>query len=393
LKLVWKRKRSNFLLTLEIFISFLVVFAVATMAASMIGRWRKPLGFDYQNVWMGRIAFPPAAAMDEMSPEHRSVLNSLVRETRTFAEVESVAGDQMPPFGNGTWTSVLQHDGRTYEITSDTVTDDFAKVMKLHVLNGRWFAAEDETATVEPIVIDADVARSMFGTINVAGKTVSSGPDDSLRIVGVIAPYRKDGELSADSVNMVFHRLSLTSAHGRVGRNIVLRVRPGTPADFEQTLIKRLHAIQPEYPVRIQHLDQQREVTNKMYMSPAIVGGTVALFLMIMVALGLSGVLWQNVTRRTRELGLRRALGATGGSVHRQIIAEVALLTTLAVIIGVVIVAQLPILGLFKFVTPSSYTIGIVGALATIYGLTLLCGLYPSWLAGRVQPAQALHYE
>jgi putative ABC transport system permease protein len=114
---------------------------------------------------------------------------------------------------------------------------------------------------------------------------------------------------------------------------------------------------------------------------------------MIMVALGLSGVLWQNVTRRTRELGLRRALGATGGSVHRQIIAEVALLTTLAVIIGVVIVAQLPILGLFKLVTPSSYTIGIVGALATIYGLTLLCGLYPSWLAGRVQPAQALHYE
>jgi putative ABC transport system permease protein len=393
LKLVWKRKRSNFLLTLEIFISFLVVFAVATMAASMIGRWRKPLGFDYQNVWMARIAFPPAAAMDEMSPEDRSVLNSLVRETRTFAEVESVAGDQLPPFGNGTWTSVLQHAGRTYLVTSDTVTDDFAKVMKLRVLNGRWFAAEDETATAEPIVIDADVARTMFGTLNVAGKTVSSGPDDSMRIVGVIAPYRKDGELSADSVNMVFHRLSLISAKGRVGRNMVLRVRPGTPADFEQTLIKRLHAIQPEYPVRIQHMDQQREVMIKMYMAPAIVGGTVALFLMIMVALGLSGVLWQNVTRRTRELGLRRALGATGGSVHRQIIAEVALLTTLAVIIGVLIVAQLPILGLFKFVTPSSYTIGIVGALATIYGLTLLCGLYPSWLAGRVQPAQALHYE
>jgi ABC-type antimicrobial peptide transport system permease subunit len=57
------------------------------------------------------------------------------------------------------------------------------------------------------------------------------------------------------------------------------------------------------------------------------------------------------------------------------------------------VVAQLPLLGVFKIVSPPAFTIGFAGALATIYGLTLLCGLYPSWLAGRVQPAQALHYE
>jgi putative ABC transport system permease protein len=112
-----------------------------------------------------------------------------------------------------------------------------------------------------------------------------------------------------------------------------------------------------------------------------------------MVFLGLSGVLWQNVTRRTREIGLRRALGATGPVVYRQILIEVALLSTIAVIVGLVIVGQLPILGIFKFVTPAAYGIGVAASLATIYALTLLCGLYPSWLAGRVQPAQALHYE
>ena len=70
-----------------------------------------------------------------------------------------------------------------------------------------------------------------------------------------------------------------------------------------------------------------------------------------------------------------------------------AILTTLALIVGVIVVAQLPLLGIFQLVSPASFTIGLAGALATIYGLTLLCGLYPSWLAGRVQPAQALHYE
>jgi putative ABC transport system permease protein len=112
-----------------------------------------------------------------------------------------------------------------------------------------------------------------------------------------------------------------------------------------------------------------------------------------MVALGLSGVLWQTVTRRTRELGLRRALGATGSAVNRQILLEVALLSTLALVVGVIVIAQLPLLGVFKIVSPPAFSIGFAGALATIYGLTLLCGLYPSWLAGRVQPAQALHYE
>jgi putative ABC transport system permease protein len=112
-----------------------------------------------------------------------------------------------------------------------------------------------------------------------------------------------------------------------------------------------------------------------------------------MVALGLTGVLWQSVTRRTREIGLRRAMGASGPNVHRQILAEVALLSTIAVIAGSIVILQLPILGAFKIVTPAAFTLGFVTSLATIYALTILCGLYPSWLASRLQPADALRYE
>jgi putative ABC transport system permease protein len=154
-----------------------------------------------------------------------------------------------------------------------------------------------------------------------------------------------------------------------------------------------LHGIAADYPVRIQHMDQMRDLMNKAFIAPAIIGGIVASFLITMVALGLSGVLWQTVTRRTREIGLRRALGATGPEVNRQILLEVALLSTLALVVGAIVVAQLPLLGVFRIVSKPAFAIGFAGALATIYGLTLLCGLYPSWLAGRVQPAQALHYE
>jgi putative ABC transport system permease protein len=394
LKLVWARKRANALLIIEIFFSFVVVFAVVTMATSMIIRWNKPLGFDYHEVWAAHVSFPPGSTEgDEDEAPRRAALAAMLQEVKSQPQVESAAVAGAPPYNNSTWTSVLSINGHKIDVTRDTVTDDYAAVLRMPLLRGRWFTIDDDAATDDLVVIDADVAKSLFGSLDVVGKRVESGKDAFYRIVGVVAPFRKHGELSQDRENMVFDRLPLKGTHGHVGREIVFRVRPGTPADFEETLIKRLHGVAPDYPVRVQHMDQMRALMNKIYIAPAAVGGVIASFLVVMVALGLSGVLWQTVTRRTREIGLRRALGATGNEVNRQILLEVALLSTLALVIGVIVVAQLPLLGAFKIVSPPAFTIGFAGALATIYALTLLCGLYPSWLAGRVQPAQALHYE
>jgi putative ABC transport system permease protein len=149
----------------------------------------------------------------------------------------------------------------------------------------------------------------------------------------------------------------------------------------------------PDLSFDVRRLDRMRDFANRMRATPLIVGGIIALFLISMVALGLTGVLWQNVTRRTRELGLRRAVGASGTGVRRQILAEVALLATLAVIVGLVVVLQLPLIGVFAIFTPTVFTAGIVAALAVIYGITLASGLYPSWLASRLEPAEALRYE
>jgi putative ABC transport system permease protein len=394
LKLVWARKRANALLIVEIFFSFIVVFAVVTMATSMLMRWNKPLGFDYHDVWSARVTFP-AGTMDDDSAdaEHRAAVATMVREVKAQPQVESVASAGAPPYNSSTWTSDYKANGHKADVTLDNVTDDYNKVMRISMLRGRWFTAEDETATDDRVVIDSDVAMALFGSLDVLGKKIEKDKDSYCSVIGVIAPFRKHGELSQDHENMVFKRTSLTRKQGGVGREIVFRVRPGTPADFEETLIKRLHGVAPDYQVRIQHMDQMRQFMNKIFIAPAIIGGIIASFLIIMVALGLSGVLWQTVTRRTRELGLRRALGATSNEVNRQILIEVALLSTLALVVGVIVVAQLPMLGVFKIVSPPAFSTGLAGALATIYGLTLLCGLYPSWLAGRVQPAQALHYE
>lgn len=412
LKLVWHRKRANALVMIEIFFSFLIVFAVVTMAVAMASRWNTPLGYRWQNLWVVSV---DSVVPHELPGTHLSTdaptgidpklmamaqqVDRLMKELRTMPQIDGVAADSMPAYSNGTWTSDIGPKGRRVDVTADFATDDFAKVMGLTVIRGRWFRPDDEVANFLPLVIDSDVAEAMFGTLDVVGNKLpgegfradTSAPKD-VRIVGVIAPYRKAGELSSGT-RMAFFRSSFVKPQTPETKSIVLTVRPGTPPAFEAELSKHLHAIAPDVTFRLRRMEQMRRLTLRIFFTPLIVLSILALFLISMVALGLTGVLWQTVTRRMREIGLRRALGATGAGVRTQVLAEVALLSTLAVILGVVIVLQLPLLGVTRLVTTGELSSGLVGALAVIYAITLLCGAYPSWLASRIEPAEALRYE
>ena len=146
----------------------------------------------------------------------------------------------------------------------------------------------------------------------------------------------------------------------------------------------------------VEPLDTMRVDKLREYMIPLMVVGTIAGFLLLMVGLGLTGVVWQSVTQRIREFGLRRAKGATIRHVRAQVLTEMMIMTSLALLVAVVLVAQLPLLPLPSEmqVIPAPVFIGsIVISVIAIYGLTLLCGWQPSRLATRIQPAEALHYE
>ncbi|HEY2323919.1 MAG TPA: ABC transporter permease [Thermoanaerobaculia bacterium] len=414
MRLVWHRKRANALVMIEIFFSFLIVFAVVTMGVSMLRRWNAPLGFQWKNVWVVEVENPVEHAASGTDTSMKTpvgidpklyadahLIDRLARELRTMPQIEAVAWDAMSPYSNNEWTSGLGPKSRRTDVTADFASDDYARVMGLNVLRGRWFVPDDEALSYLPIVVDTDAAKSIFGSIDAAvgqklpaeGFEADASSPKELRVVGVIPPVRKSGEFSGPQTRMVFFRTSLNKPQRPKARNLVFTVRPGTSAAFERQLNDRLHALAPDVTFTIQRMEQMRRHSLNERIAPLALLAVIALFLISMVALGLTGVLWQTVTRRMREMGLRRALGATGAGVRRQVMAEVAILATLAVILGVVIVLQLPLLGFMHLVTPAEFSAGFVSALAVIYGITLLCGAYPSWLASRIEPAEALRYE
>ncbi|HUO84884.1 MAG TPA: FtsX-like permease family protein, partial [Thermoanaerobaculia bacterium] len=162
---------------------------------------------------------------------------------------------------------------------------------------------------------------------------------------------------------------------------------------FEEDLVKRLQSLAPDWSFTVQTLERSRDFWLRLQLAPLMVGGVIAGFLVLMVGLGLTGILWQSVTRRTSELGLRRAVGASAREIHLQILTEVLILVSLGIGLALLLVVQIPIFGWLQFLGPSTIPLGVIAAASMIYLITTLCALYPSILASRIQPAEALHYE
>jgi putative ABC transport system permease protein len=394
-KLVWNRKRSNALMILETCVSFLVVFGVATLGLFFLANYRVPLGYEWKHVLNVGIGFGRSeAGSSGATPEQQATFARLLQEVRALPAVEAAAGTWVVPFDQGGWGTSVRSRGRHVETEADWATAGFDKAMGLEMVAGRWFEEADATLAWKPVVIDRDLARAAFGAENPVGQTFgeSQPGERPSRVVGVVKEFRKTGELMPNG-NFLFRFSPVDHPEGQLMRSLVVRVRPGTLPAFEEELVKRMQAVAPDWSFEVHPLSQMRTTAFRFFLTPLIVAGTLAFFLLLMVGLGLIGVLWQNLLQRTREIGLRRAAGASRSAVHRQVLMEQLVVTSLGVLIGVLLVIQIPVLDLIGVLSRQVFAAGLAFAVATMYLISVVCALYPSTLASRVQPAEALRYE
>ena len=388
-KLTWNRKGANALVVVEIFVSFLVVFGVALLGVQYASTYWRPLGFSREGVLNVSVDVKQDSD-DYYSPEQVETMRQVLLAVQTFDEVEAAAGSLTVPYMMGGSYGVIDDGGRQLEFDRNEVTDDLPRVMGVEVVAGRWFGREDNGAAYDPVVVNARLAEELYGSPTEAiGKPVREREVES-RIVGVVSEYRRNGELSIPG-NTIFERRTL-EGDGRPPRNILVKVRPGAPADFEERLVAKLQSVARDWSFRVDALESMRRTSMQIFLTPLVLFGLVTGFLMLMVALGLMGVLWQSVTRRRPEIGVRRAQGATARDICLQIVGEVAVVTTLGLVAGVIVVLQLPLLDMLGVDTPI-FLASLAVSAAFVYLLTVACALYPSWLATRIQPAEALHYE
>lgn len=398
-RLVWNRKRSNGLVIAEIFTTYLVLFAVLTGVFHAWISYSGELGFSIQDVWSVAIkrhdmALALDLQIDQVSQEEdRATLQRLVQELESLNPVQAVAGSSSRPYSSTITSTVLRFQGRDIETEYWEGSDRLAEVLNLKMVAGRWFEPSDAALGWKPVVINLELSRLLFGDADPLGRRIEDESDRAdRRVVGVIKAFRHSGEFSTPGP-LMFSRASWDAKSEGFPGSLELRMRPETPAEFEETVAKRLEIIAPRWTFTVSRLENYRAAYYREKLIPAVLMGLVIGFLLIMVILGLTGVMWQNVIRRTREIGLRRALGAGARNIHRQIVAEVMILAAFAIAGGVVVALQVPLIGPFTYLAPKTVLAGVFCAGVLMLVFAAACGLYPGWLATRVRPADALHFE
>jgi putative ABC transport system permease protein len=393
LKLTWKRKSRNLMLSLEILIAFAIVFGIAAFGLRYWQLYRAPVGFDGRDTWS--VQMKVGEEPDKAIPA--DVYDTLRRSLLELPEVREVGFAAYSPYTMSTWTTSYKSSQTGADVATHIFesSDSNAAALGIKLVAGRWFGREDDGQASHPAVLNKRMAAAMFPGRSPLGQQFTDKDKDALRtfrVVGLVEDFRNQGPLMAPA-NFVLTRFEPHTGKSRV-RVILIKVAPGTPRGFEAALNRRLKLVRNDWTYEIAPLQAMRTSLLKEHLIPLIVVSIIAAFMVAMVAFGLFGVLWQNTTRRIPEIGLRRAIGASAGDIYRQIVAEQLLLSSIAMLVGLVLLVQLPLTGALGDALNWTVFLGACAlSMGAIYLLSLLCSLYPGWRASRLNPTEALHYE
>ncbi|WP_285008633.1 ABC transporter permease [Pedobacter faecalis] len=387
-KLIWNKRRQNFLFLSEIFVSFLVIFALCSMLVYYLINYSKPPGFEYERVWNVRYSNP---FKSENKDSLQVFYENIRRNILAFPQVKEVTFTSANfPYSTSHSTTGITFKGQQISMLNFyQVEDDYQKVLNMQVLEGRWFNKSDASGK-KAIVINSSMRKKLFGEEAAVGKVIGDYDDKNpMRIIGVVADVKADGDFQPAGPG--FYNRMDTTAFNWID-HMLIQVNADADAAFESRLSKKLSQLMKNSDLEIQHLTEMRDAKNGNTVMPMIICLMIAGFLIINVALGLFGVLWYSISQRRAEIGLRMAIGASRSAVSKQLVAEALVLTTLSLAVGVFFAIQFPILHVFN-VPALVYIIALLTAMAFVYILVFICALYPGRQAAAIQPAVALHEE
>ncbi|MGZ3821797.1 MAG: ABC transporter permease [Mucilaginibacter sp.] len=387
-KLIWNKKKQNFLLMSEMLVSFLVIFAVFTLMVYYYNNYKKPIGLNYDNLWVASYN----NTYDTKSTDSLNIFyENLRRAIKSMPQVKEVSfcSDNVP-FSQNQWTGDVHYKNAKSGADNYLVDDNYKQALDIKLLQGRWFNKTDAVAKSQPVIINNVLKEKLFGTEDAIGKLIGTEEKKfDLRIIGVIRGVKAKGDYSPPNGG-IYKRIDTGSFHW-LGK-IMIKVTPGADAAFEGKLYKTLATYMKNSHVEIEHMPNKLRSANLFNIVPMIVTLIVACFLIINVALGLFGVLWYNINKRRGEIGLRRAIGASGDAVSSQLVYESLILATLSLIVGTFFAVQFPLLNVFGL-QASVYIVAMILSIIFIYLLVFVCSLYPGKQAAGIYPAVALHEE
>ncbi|MBA2434520.1 MAG: ABC transporter permease [Chthoniobacterales bacterium] len=370
--------------------------------------WRSqnaPLGFNPDHILTMTLSLP--GARYDADEKVVAFYRQLVQRVEALPGVVAAAIGQNIPFDNTEWDSSFHitgtppaPHGQEPSAEVNMISQDYFKVLQMPILRGRNFGPEDRPKQPRSVIIDDSFARRFFSGQDPIGQHLDDNQTNDekappLTIVGVVPRVRSDvpgEEFDRQQLPQLYFCASQLATHENT---LLIRVKSGDPASLAPAVLREVQGIDPDQPIAdISTMEKNISeglATRRLTMT--LLGAFAALALLL-ASVGLYGVMALNVTQRTREFGIRLALGAPRRDVFRLALGRGLFLVGIGLAVGL-----LGALGAGRALTSLLYDTGgidpaaLLTAIVALAGVALLACWFPARRATRVDPIVALRYE
>ncbi len=352
-------------------------------------------GFRPEGVLSFQVALPEDRYAEASAVE--TFFSTLIRRSEALPGVASVGASMSVPFRPEYASSMVEIEGRPSEPEQENlvgwipVRGDYFRTLGVELLSGRVFGPGDDAEAEEVAIINRAMAETYWPGADPIGRRFGE-PGDWTRVVGVVEDVRREAiDLPAKPEAYVPHAQSAWS------RNlyVVLRAAQGDPARFVQPVRELVAGLDPRLPVT--NVSTLSRLAGDELTEPRFRAAVLSVFAALgtlLAAVGLYGVTSFHVSRRTREIGVRMALGATRADVLRAVMRDAALLVAAGAAVGLpaAALASRSLEALLYEVSPLDPPV-LAGATAFLAVVALAAGYVPARRASAVDPVRALRHE